>query len=223
MILRLAERLEVPLRERNEILVAAGFAAVFPVRSLDDPTLEVVRKAMDLVLTGHEPYPAVAIDRHWTLVAANRMLGPLLGAVDAELLKPPVNVLRLTLHTQGLAPQIANYHVWRSHVFDKLRRQIEVSADAVLVALLRELRAYPVPQTWIREPPSTDPAAGYGDFVVPFQLVTDGGVLSFFSTTTVFGTPVEVTLAELSIESFYPADAYTAARLREWQEKLPPR
>jgi transcriptional regulator with XRE-family HTH domain len=223
MILRLAERLDVPLRERNQLLVTAGFAPVFPTRPLHDPALDLVRKAVELVLAGHEPYPALAIDRHWTLVAANRMLAPLLASVDPELLKPPVNVLRLTMHPNGLAPQIANYPVWRCHVFDKLRRQIDVSADTVLIELLSELRAYAVPQRWADVASPMDPAVGYGEFVVPFQLYSADGVLSFFSTTTVFGTPVEVTVAELSIESFYPADAHTAARLRQVAQNLPAR
>jgi transcriptional regulator with XRE-family HTH domain len=214
MILRLAERLDVPLRERNAMLLAAGYAPVFPQRDLSDPALEIARKAIDVVLAGHEPYPALAINRHWTLVAANRAVTAVLGKVDAELLKPPANVLRLTLHPKGLAPLIANYHPWRAHVFDKLRRQIEVSADPVLVELLSELRAYSVPEAWAHTAPAT-PAESHGDFVVPFQLISDDGVLSFFSTTTVFGTPVEVTLAELSIESFYPADAVTAAHLQK--------
>jgi transcriptional regulator with XRE-family HTH domain len=223
LLLRLAERLDVPLRERNELLLAAGFAPVFPIRQLSDPALDLVRNAMELVLTGHEPYPALAIDRHWTLVAANRMLAPLLATVKPELLKPPVNVLRLTIHPEGLAQQIANYPVWRSHVFEKLRRQIEVSADIVLVELLRELRAYAVPPRWAGVAPPTDSAAGFGAFVVPFQLHSGEDVLSFFSTTTVFGTPVEVTLSELSIESFYPADEQTAARLQKVAQDLPAR
>jgi transcriptional regulator with XRE-family HTH domain len=220
MILRLAERLEVPLRERNAMLLAAGYAPVFPQRELSDPALELARKAIDVVLAGHEPYPALAINRHWTLVAANRAVNTLLKKVDPELLQPPANVLRVTLHPKGLAPLIANYHPWRAHVLDKLRRQIEVSADPVLVELLSELRAYSVPEVWAKEPAAAASANAHGDFVVPFQLISDDGVLSFFSTTTVFGTPVEVTLAELSIESFYPADAVTAAHLHKINQTL---
>jgi transcriptional regulator with XRE-family HTH domain len=207
MVLRLAERLDVPLREQNELLMSAGYAPVFPERPLADAALDLARKAIDIVLTGHEPYPAVAIDRHWTLVASNRVVGPLLAEAAPELLQPPVNVLRVTLHPGGLAPRLANYAEWRLHVLDKLRRQIDVSGDRTLSALLTELRGYPAPDGVDARPPSANhPRAG---FVVPFQLVTDGGTLSFFSTTTVFGTPIEVTLSELSIESFYPADRFT--------------
>ncbi len=207
MVLRLAERLDVPLREQNELLMSAGYAPVFPERPLADPALDLVRQAVDVVLTGHEPYPAVAIDRHWTLVASNRVVGTLLTGAAPELLQPPVNVLRVTLHPRGLAPRLANYAEWRLHVLDKLRRQIDVSGDRTLSALLAELREYPAPAgVDVRPPAANHPRAG---FVVPFQLVTEGGTLSFFSTTTVFGTPIEVTLSELSIESFYPADRFT--------------
>ncbi len=212
MVLHLAERLDVPLRERNVLLVAAGFAPVFPERPLGDPALQAARRAMDLVLKGHEPYPALAVDRHWTLVAANKAVGRLLAGADPSLLRPPVNVLRLSLHPSGMAPRIANLGEWRGHLLERLRHQIEVSADAVLQDLLRELRAYPAP----REPPSqrADPEADYAGVVVPLRLVTDGGVLAFLSTTTIFGTPVDVTLSELALESFFPADAATADAMR---------
>ncbi len=208
MVLRLAERLDVPLRERNAILVAAGFAPVFQERSLADPALASVQKAIAIVLEGHEPYPALAIDRHWTMIASNRVTPLLLAGVAAELVQPPINVLRLSLHPQGLAPRIANLPTWRMHLFDRLRRQIDVSADPVLIDLMRELREYPIP----------DGAADthdYGGVIVPLQMRSDAGVLSFFSTTTVFGTPVEITLSELAIESFFPADAATAEAMRQ--------
>jgi transcriptional regulator with XRE-family HTH domain len=201
MILNLAERLDIPLRERNVLLVAAGYAPVFAERKLEDPALQAARKAMDLVLAGHEPYPALAVDRHWTLVAAN-----------AALLRPPVNVLRLSLHPKGLAPAIANLPEWRAHLLVRLRRQIEVSADPVLSELLAELSAYPVP--FARTPARPPRESDYGSVVVPLQLTTPGGPLSFFSTTTVFGTPLDITLSELALESFYPADAATADALR---------
>lgn len=210
MVLRLAERLEVPLRERNLLLVAAGFAPVFPQRPLDDPALGPARKAVDLVLAGHEPYPALAVDRHWTLVAANRAVPPLLTGVAPALLQAPANVLRLSLHPDGLAPRIANLAEWRAHLFERLRQQIEVTADPVLVILLEELRALPAP--YVGTPPRR--SQDYAGIVVPIQLVTEGGVLAFFSTTTVFGTPIDVTLSELAIESFFPADAATAEMLR---------
>ena len=202
MVLHLSERLEIPLRDRNVLLVAAGYAPVFRERSLADPELQAARAAMELVLAAHAPNPAIAIDRHWTLVAANRSVAPLLAGVDAELLKPPVNVLRLSLHPKGLAPRTVNLAEWRAHLLERLRRQVDVSADAVLVELL----AYPAPP-----PPHKANGAGV---VVPFKLRHGDRVLSFLSTTTVFGTPVEITLSELALESFFPADAETAEAVK---------
>lgn len=211
MVLRLAERLDVPLRERNLLLLSAGYAPVFSERPLEDPALGAARKAVDLVLAGHEPYPALAIDRHWRLITANKAVAPLLAGVDGALLKPPVNVLRLSLHPDGLAPRIVNLHEWRAHLLDRLRHQIDVTADAALVDLLAEVRGFPAPQA--RAGVKPDKGADYAGIAVPFRLATPGGVLAFFSTTTVFGTPVDVTLSELALESFFPADAETAERL----------
>jgi transcriptional regulator with XRE-family HTH domain len=213
MVLNLAERLDVPLRERNMLLVAAGFAPVFRERSLEDPALASARKAIDLVLQGHEPYPALAVDRHWNMVAANAAIARLIGDVDPSLLQPPINVLRLSLHPKGMAPGIANLPEWRAHLLERLRRQVEVSADPALAELLKELQGYPAP-------PRSGPrkAAANGEFagvVVPLQLVTAAGTLSLFSTTTVFGTPIDITLSELALECFYPADAATAQALRD--------
>jgi transcriptional regulator with XRE-family HTH domain len=212
MVLHLAEQLEIPLRERNVLLVAAGYAPVFPKRPLDDPALRAARKAIDLVLAGHEPYPALAIDRHWTLVASNNAVTRLLAGADPSLLEPPVNVLGLSLHPKGIAPRIANFTQWRAHLLARLRRQIEVTADPVLAELMRELRGYPTSDEAESSKPVTD--GDYADVVVPFQLVAEGNILSFFSTTTIFGTPVDITLSELAIESFFPADAATAQTLR---------
>jgi transcriptional regulator with XRE-family HTH domain len=211
MVLRLAEQLDVPLRGRNALLIAAGYAPVFPERPLADPALQGARKAIDLVLAGHEPYPALAIDRHWTLIASNNAVPPLLAGVDSSLLQPPINVLRLSLHPAGLAPRIANLGEWRAHLFGRLRRQIEVSADPTLIELLRELSDYPVNDGDQSEISASDEE--YAGVVVPFRLVTERGTLSFFSTTTIFGTPVDITLSELAIESFFPADAATAVAL----------
>lgn len=207
VVLRLVERLEVPLRERNAILIAAGFAPVFAERSLDDPALESMHRAIMIVLEGQEPFPALAIDRHWTLVATNRVTPLMLGGVDPSLLQPPVNVLRLSLHPGGLAPRIANLATWRAHLLERLRRQIEITADPILIDLMRELREFPG---------GGEPSANheYGGVVIPLELKTEGGLLSFFSTTTVFGSPVEVTLSELAIESFFPANAATARAMR---------
>jgi transcriptional regulator with XRE-family HTH domain len=216
MVLRLAERLDIPLRERNLLVVAAGFAPVFPERALQDPALDAARKAIDLVLAGHEPYPALAVDRHWQLVAANTAVTRLMTGAEPSLLTPPVNVLRLSLHPKGIAPRIANYHEWRAHLIVRLRRQVDVTADPVLTALLTELAAFSAP-------PSAKPARplrnGDQSVVVPLQLATDAGVLSLLSTTTVFGTPLDITLSELALESFFPADAATAEALRRLAEQ----
>jgi transcriptional regulator with XRE-family HTH domain len=212
MLLHLAEQLEIPLREQNILLIAAGYAPIFPERSLDDPALEAARQAIDLLLAGHEPYPALAIDRHWTLVAANKAVSPLLAGADPALLRPPVNVIRLSLHPNGLAPRIANYAEWRAHLLARLRRQIDLSADPVLVELLREVRDYPArggSSAGAHAPPRA-----YAEVAVPFQINTDAGLLAFFSTTTIFGTPVDITVSELALESFFPADAATAEALR---------
>jgi transcriptional regulator with XRE-family HTH domain len=209
MLLHLAELLEVPLRERNAMLIAAGFAPMFSERALTDPALQPARSAVEQVLKGHEPYPALAIDRHWTLVASNAAVNPFLEGVDAELLKPPLNVLRLSLHPNGLAPRIVNHAEWRAHLLARLKRQIDVSADRVLMALADELAKYPAPSSMGREPRFDTTS-----IVVPLRLAAGGSVLSFISTTTVFGTPIDVTLSELAIEAFFPADDATAAVLR---------
>lgn len=209
MVLRLAERLDVPLRERNRLLTAAGYAPMFAERRLDDPAFAAARQAIELVLKGHEPYPALAVDRHWTLVSHNRMLPLLLDALPAELMQPPVNVLRLSLHPQGIAPRIVNLAQWRAHLFARLRHQIDVSGDPVLAALLEELSAYPAPAEAHPAPLSPDTAVA-----VPLQISSAAGTLSFISTTTVFGTPVDITLSELALETFFPADDETAQALR---------
>jgi transcriptional regulator with XRE-family HTH domain len=216
MVMHLAERLDVPLRARNMLLVAAGYAPLFRERPLTDPQLTAAREAVELVLKGHEPYPALAIDRHWTIVTANRALAPLLGAASEALLAPPVNALRLSLHPDGIAPSIVNWHAWRAHVLARLQRQIDVSADETLAALRDELAGYPTPPG--AESPEADSNATLNQIAVPLRLRTPLGVLSFFSTTTVFGTPVDVTLSELAIEAFFPADPQTAAALRAHAE-----
>ena len=210
MVLHLAAQLEIPLRERNALLVAAGFAPVFQERPLSDPALQAARKVIDLVLAGHEPYPALAVDRHWSLIASNRMVPLLMADVEPSLLTPPVNVLRLTLHPKGMAPRIANLAEWRSHLLVRLRQQVDLSADPVLAALLKELTEYPGSTVDRHDPRST---ADYAGVAVPFQLATTDGILSFISTTTVFGTPVDITLSELALESFFPANASTADAL----------
>lgn len=207
MVLRLSRVLALPLRERNEMLHAAGFAAAYPQRALSDPALAAARRAVDLVLRGQEPYPAIAIDRHWTLIAANRAIAPLLEGVDPVLVAPPVNVLRLSLHPRGLAPRIRNLATWRAHLLERLGAQIEATGDDTLSALMHELRDLPAP--------AAAPDDSLGGIAVPLVIETAAGVLNLLSTTTVFGTPVEVTLSELAIESFFPADAATAELLCE--------
>lgn len=212
MVLRLAERLEVPLRERNALLLAAGYAPAFPGRPLEDPALAAAKQAVELILHAHLPHPALAVDRHWRMVAANAAVAPLLaGVANRALLTPPVNVLRLSLHPRGLAPCIANLAEWRAHLLERLRRQVEATGDPVLAALLAELAALPPPAE--AAAPSA-PSLAPGGIAVPLLLDSPAGRLALLSTTTVFGTPVEVTLAELAIEAFYPADAATADRLR---------
>jgi transcriptional regulator with XRE-family HTH domain len=216
MVLLLAEKLDMPLRERNIMLVSAGYAPVYSERSLDDPALASMRQAVDLVLRGHDPYPALAVDRHWSLVSANDALVSLIGDVDAALMKPPVNVLRLSVHPAGLARRIVNFIEWRNHLVHRLHRQVDATGDATLAALIEELRAYPTPDAAARAPKASHDYAG---IVVPLQLTTEEGVLTLFSTTTIFGTPVDVTVSELAIEAFFPADADTANALRRLAEK----
>lgn len=209
MVLRLAEVLDVPLRDRNRMLLSAGYAPVFSERPLSDPEMGAAREAVERLIHAHEPYPALAIDKSWTLVSANAAVTRLLGLVrDRRLLEPPVNVLRLNLHPEGLAPAIANLSEWREHLLRRLARQVEASADPGLAALHAELAAYPAPSAPV---PADE---GAGRVLVPLQLRVGERILSFISTTTVFGTPVDVTLSELAVEAFFPADAATAESLR---------
>jgi transcriptional regulator with XRE-family HTH domain len=211
MVVHLAEHLGVPLRERNALLLAAGYAPLYLERSLDDPELTAARAAIDLVLKGHEPYPAVAIDRHWTLLAANAAIAPIAGlASEASLLAGPVNVLRLSLHPGGLAPHIANFSEWRAHLLSQLRQQIRATADQTLAGLLEELMSYPGPQPAGGKPePEIEPWV-----IVPLRLRIGDQLLSLISTRMAFCTPVEITLSELTLETFFPADPATAAALR---------
>ena len=211
LILHLAEQLTVPMRDRNVLLVAAGFAPIFPEHALGDPTLEAIRKAVDLVLEAQKPYPAFALDRHWQVVASNAALPELYTGVAPALLLPPINAMRLSLHPDGMASRIANLHEWRAHLIARLRQQIDLSADPVLIDLLKEVDAYPQPS----RDPRADTIATQHAIAIPFQIITDGGLLSFFSTTTVFGTPIDVTLSELALELFFPADAATIAAVKE--------
>ena len=206
MVLRLAEELAVPLRDRNRLLLAAGFAPAYEERPLEDPEMEPVRRAVAQVLTGHEPFPAAVVDRWWNLIAANRNVSLFLEGVAAHLLEPPANVLRVSLHPEGMAPRIANLAEWRGHLLDRLRREVAATADARLAELLAEVEGYPAPGPAPPRPPQ-------GAIAVPLVLRHDGQELSFFSTVATFGTAIDVTVAELSIEAFFPADAVTASVL----------
>ena len=214
MVLHLADQLEVPLRERNQLLLAAGHAPVFEEHELDEPEMAPVRDALQLILDGHDPHPAVVVDRAWEMVAGNRAVSLLIAGVAPDLLEPPVNVLRLSLHPEGVAPRIANLGEWRAHLLERLRRQIALTGDAALQTLLGELEGYPGGE---------DPEHDEQTIAVPLRLTTDSGELAFISTVATFGTAVEVTASELSIESFFPADAATAEAMREYVAQLPAR
>jgi transcriptional regulator with XRE-family HTH domain len=212
MVLLLAAQLEVPFRERNQLLLAAGYAPAFPQRSLEDPELAPVREALDLILTGHEPYPALVVDRGWNLVAANSAMGALAEWVDPALLEPPVNVMRVGLHPRGLARWIVNLGEVRAYFVGRLARQVAISGDADLAALLEEVEGYPAPEHE-HDPACEAPAS---EILTPLMRLRapDGRELSFFATVATFGTAVEVTTSELSIELAFPADAATAEALR---------
>ena len=217
MVLLLAEQLEVPFRERNQMLLAAGHAPVFPERAMGDPEMAPVREALDVILDGHEPYPAVVVDRNWDLVAANSTMAALAHGVDPALLEPPVNVMRLGLNPRGLAAGIVNLGEVRAYFIGRLERQVALSGDEFLAALLEEVAAYPAP------PYEHDPAseAAAGNILTPMMRLRIPGApeLSFFFTVASFGTAVEVTASELSIELGFPADTATAEALK----KLPRR
>jgi transcriptional regulator with XRE-family HTH domain len=208
MVLRLAEHLDVPLRDRNRLLLAAGFAPAFGETPLQSSELDMIRTAIRQVLAGHEPYPAVLVDRDWNLIEANRAVAPLfLAGARPGLLTEPFNVLRFSLHPEGLAPRIRNLGQWRAHLLGRLERELRTHTSVRLTELHQELSAYPAPDA----DADTGAAAGV---VVPMELEHDGELLSMFSTVTVFGTARDITVEELSIESFYPADRPTAERLR---------
>jgi transcriptional regulator with XRE-family HTH domain len=205
MILRLTEQLEVPLRDRNTVLLAGGYAPAYPEHGLAEPELAAVRAALRQVLTGHEPYPAVLVNRWWELIEGNASVASLTAGAAPWLLEPPVNALRLSLHPDGMAPRILNLAQWRAHLLTRLNRQVAATGDTRLAELLTELRSYPGGESG---PPDRT------DVVVPLRYLYEGQELSFFSITTVIGTPMDVTVEELAIESFYPADRATAAALR---------
>jgi transcriptional regulator with XRE-family HTH domain len=209
MVLELAERLEIPLRERNVLLHAAGFAPAYSQRPLDAPEMRAVRAAIEQVLTGHEPYPALAVDRYWNIVSMNSAAAVVAADVDPELLAPPANVYRISLHPRGLAPRVVNFAEVAHHLIARLHHDVSVSADPDLAALLQEVQSYPT----VRELPRT--ATDHRSVVVPVRLRHPRGELAMFTTIATFGTPVDVTVDELALETFFPADAGTARRLNQ--------
>ena len=215
LILRLTEELDVPLRERNALLLAGGFAPAYPEHGLDAPPLSAITEAMRQVITAHLPNPALAVDGHWELIDANDALFRLVEGTSPELLEPPVNVLRVSLHPDGMAPRILNLGQWRQHVLFRLRRQADRSGDPFLHELYEELRGYPSGEAGQPDQAGRPDGAGEAaDVVLPMRIRAGDAELSFLSTTTVFGSPLDVTVAELAIESFYPADGATAAFMR---------
>jgi len=212
MLGRIADCLEVPHRARNALLLAAGYAPDYQERPLDSDEMAGMRAIVDHVLKGHEPYPALAVDRHWNMIAANGAIAILIEQVSPALLAPPVNVLRLALHPDGLAPQIVNYGEWRAHILHRIDLQIEASGEAGLIALREELAGYAVE--------ANDNGGGHvSGIAVPLILDTVAGQIRFVSTVTIFGTPVDITLSELAIEAFFPADAESAALLQKLAER----
>lgn len=210
MVLHLAEELDVPLRERNPLLLAAGHAPAYTSTDLDADSMRPVRDALDRVLQSHQPYPALVVNRMWELVAANDGVRSLLTGVADELLAPPVNVLRVSLHPDGIAPRIVNFEEWSAHLLHRLRRQFVLTRDADVGALYEELRGFPN----VAADDAHVEAEDAGALAVPFVLRAGDGELRFLSTVTTFGTAVDITLAELSIEAFLPADDATASALR---------
>jgi len=211
MVIGLAANLDLPLRDRNELLIAAGYAPEYRELAYEDPGLEPIRAAIDQVLAAHDPYPALVVDRHWELVTGNRGLGLLTDGVASHLLEPPANVLRLALHPEGLAARTLNLAEVRHKTLTRLERHWRLSGDPAMGALLEELRAYP------GEEIDDAALAAANDVFIPFDIRTSDGVeLSFVGTIATFGTALDVTVAELSIESFFPADDATAAACRAY-------
>lgn len=211
MVLRLAAHLDVPVRERNALLIAAGYAPTFPETPLDDPAMAALRSAMEQLLTGYEPFPALVLDGTYHVQAANRGITMLLAGVDPALLEPPLNAMRLTMHPGGLAPRIRNYREWRGHLLAQMERQLALLRSAPLRALYDEVSGYPLP-------PGGQESAALGDhapLALPMMLEHDGTVLSFLSTIATFNTPMDVTVSELAVETFLPANPETADYLRE--------
>ncbi|WP_344014268.1 helix-turn-helix transcriptional regulator [Streptomyces thermospinosisporus] len=214
MVLRLAEHLDVPVRERNALLVAAGYAPRYPHTPLDDPALDALRAGIERLIGGYEPFPALVVDALFDVVAANRGVTALLEGIPQSLLAPPLNALRLTLHPQGLAPRIRNLRQWRGHLLQRIEHQIALRRSEQLRALYEEVAAYPVPETGSEAQEETDDAAAY--FALPMLLEHQGRTLSFVSSISTFNMPMDVTVAELAVETLLPADPATAKYLQNW-------
>lgn len=218
MVLRLAEHLDVPVRERNTLLLAAGYAPRFTETAMDDPSMAVVREGLERLLRGYEPYPALVVDGTYTLVAANRGLALFMEGVPEHLLVPPVNAMRVILHPEGAAPRIRNFRQWRLHLLHQMERQIALARSAELRALYEEVAAYPPPEGVDTGPEGAedpDDAAAFalGTFALPLRIEHGGQILTFLSSISTFNTPMDVTVAELAIETFLPADPATAKYL----------
>ncbi len=209
MVLRLAEHLDVPVRERNALLLAAGYAPHYPETPLDDPALDALRDGMERLIQGYEPYPALVVDAGYTVVAANRGITMLLDGIPEKLLQPP-NAMRLTLHPEGLAPRIRNLREWRGHLVAQMERQLALHRSDQLRALYEEVTAYPVPE----DAPGEEPEEPVPYFALPMRVEHEGRILSFVSSISTFNTPMDVTVAELAIETFLPADPATAKYLQ---------
>ncbi|MFG2172102.1 helix-turn-helix domain-containing protein [Streptomyces niveus] len=219
MILRLSEHLDIPVRERNGLLLAAGYAPRFTETALDDPSMAVVREALERLLRGYEPYPALVVDGTYTLVAANRGLALIMEGVPEHLLAPPVNAMRVILHPEGAARRIRNFRQWRGHLLDQMERQIALARSDALRALYEEVAAYPPPEgvdEGLDEPEDAEDTAAFalGNFALPLRIEHGGQVLTFLSSISTFNTPMDVTVAELAIETFLPADPATAKYLQ---------
>ncbi|MCF1595172.1 helix-turn-helix domain-containing protein [Streptomyces muensis] len=213
MVLRLAEHLDVPVRERNALLMAAGHAPHYPETPLDDPALDALRTGMEQLIQGYEPYPALVVDAMYDVHAANRGILMLLDGIPEHLLTPPLNAMRLTLHPQGLAPRIRNLREWRGHLLAQMDRQIALRRSDRLRRLYEEVAAYPVVEEG-PQPGTAEPAASVPYFALPLQVEHEGRVLSFVSSISTFNTPMDVTVSELAIETFLPADPATVKYLR---------
>ncbi|MGW3680540.1 helix-turn-helix domain-containing protein [Streptomyces prasinus] len=220
MVLRLAEHLDVPVRERNALLLAAGYAPRFPETPLDDPALDALREGIERLIAGYEPYPALVVNAMYDVVSANRGVMRLFDGVPESLLVPPLNAVRLTLHPRGLASRIQNLREWRGHLLEQMERQIALRRSAPLRALYEEVAAFPVPEPGpgegAEDTDGPERSASVAYFALPMRIEHEGRILSFVSSISTFNTPMDVTVAELAVETLLPADPATAKYLQSW-------